>query len=147
MRLSFLAPPFRAVFPAAAAALLTICACRKASPPRYLDVHLDDATRARELIERGAIRCEACTLRATDEHGGAIEVRSTSEFSDAFVHFGRLRGVDSVLDLTTPRYLLFDLLVPDSANLGAMKFNVRDARGNFGGVPEAANGFYGSERP
>lgn len=104
---------------------------------------VEDLDHARRLIEGGVITCSACSLRPTMAAGKpAVEVRTAAEFSDAFVDLVALTG--GPVDFTAHDHLHFEILVPDSSWVSAMKFNFRDAAGNLGGVPEVANGFYGS---
>ena len=102
-----------------------------------------DRQQARRLIDDGTLSCSACSLRPAEVDGrAAVEVRTAAEFSDAFLDLAALTG--GPVDFTAHDYLHFELLVPDSSWVSAVKFNFRDAEGNLGGVPEAANGFYGS---
>lgn len=97
---------------------------------------------ARRLVDTKTVTCESCSLRPAEVAGrAALEVRTAAEFSDALVNVARLTGGPA--DLTAHDYLHFELLVPDSSWISALKVNVRDSAGTFGGIPEVANGFYG----
>lgn len=88
-----------------------------------------------------ALRCGACSFRRVElADGPAIAVTTADEFSDLFVDLAAATGGER--DLTQVASIAFDLLVPPGSAIAAMKFNARDTRGNFGGVPEAANGFW-----
>ena len=97
---------------------------------------------SRALIGQNVVSCGGCSVRLIDlADGPALEVRTAAEFSDLFVHVAELAGAP--LDLTRVRYLTCELRVPEGSRVAAMKVNFRDTAGNFGGIPEIANDFYG----
>lgn len=72
----------------------------------------------------------------------ALEVRTDQEFSDAFIDLEQLFG--HTIDLSKARYVSLKLRVPNESFIRALKFNVKDEQGNFGGFNEITNNFYGN---
>lgn len=73
---------------------------------------------------------------------GALEIKTISEFSDAFIDLERLFG--HPIDFTKANFVSMRLLVPKESWITALKFNFKDAQGNFGGCNEITNNFYGN---
>lgn len=76
------------------------------------------------------------------DNQSALEVKTAQEFSDAFLDLEKLLGRE--IDFSKARYLKLKLLVPKASWITALKFNFKDARGNFGGCDEIVNNFYGN---
>ena len=66
-------------------------------------------------------------------------VATDREFSDLLIDVASVTG--GPVDFRDARYLTLELYVPSDSWISAIKLNFRDAAGNFGGVPEVANGF------
>ncbi len=78
----------------------------------------------------------------TIENRPALEIKTSKEFSDAFVDLKKLFG--HTINFEKARYLSMSLFVPDQSWISALKLNFKDSIGNFGGCPEIANNFYGN---
>lgn len=78
------------------------------------------------------------------EIGGteALEIRTDQEFSDAFLDFEKLFG--HTIDFNQANYVSMKLWVPKESWISALKFNIKDSNGNFGGFNEITNNFYGN---
>ena len=72
----------------------------------------------------------------------ALEVRTNSEFSDAFLNLEKLFG--HTIDFSKAKYVSMKLWVPNESWITALKLNFKDTKGNFGGCDEITNNFYGN---
>lgn len=83
-----------------------------------------------------------CTLEV-DTIGGlnAIRLSTSAEFSDGLIDLEQLFGYP--IDLSEEGYLHLRLYVPATSWIAALKINLEDSDGNFGGIPEVANNFPG----
>lgn len=70
----------------------------------------------------------------------ALEIKTDQEFSDAFLNLEQL--FNHTIDFNKSRYISMKLWVPKESWITALKFNIKDAKGNFGGFNEITNNFH-----
>lgn len=96
-----------------------------------------------KFLEDSVIFGNSASVALTHIKGkDALEVRTIDEFSDAFINLERLFGYP--IDFSKSHFVSMRILVPKKSWITALKFNFKDAQGNFGGCNEIANNFYGN---
>lgn len=111
--------------------------------PHSFSINFADSLKTQELIRDSLIFGSSAGVASAEIAGkGALKITTDTEFSDAFLDLENLFG--HPIDFTQSRYMLMTFLVPDESWITALKFNFRDADGNFGGANEIANNFYGN---
>ncbi len=111
------------------------------SPSTFQLVWNDEAD-LQQLLTDSVIFGSSSRARVKEVGGhSALEIKTSSEFSDTFVDVKKLFG--HTINFSQGGYLSMQLWVPQESWISAMKFNFRDTLGNFGGGAEVFNNFYG----
>ena len=129
------------------ALLLFVFACEPVSvstlesnDPNSFRIDIVDELKASVLLADGVAHCSDCTL-TFDEVAGrpAWKLTSQTEFSDAYFNLEALFGYP--FDLTQPRYLSYDVFIPDSSYLTTINHNFQHADSSTGGCGQPTNNF------
>ena len=103
-------------------------------------IDIVDELKASVLLADGVAYCSDCTLTFGEAAGRpAWELTSQVEFSDAYFDLEALFG--RTFDLTQPRFLSYEVFVPDSSYITTLNHNFQHPDGSTGGCGQPANNF------
>ncbi|MCM5663814.1 hypothetical protein [Galbibacter mesophilus] len=130
--------------------IITLTACKKGETSYYsknqasFTINFSDEETVQKLLQDSILYGSDCAVAfKTVGELPALEVKTKAEFSDAFIDFEKLFG--HTIDFSQSSYLTVKMYVPKNSWISALKFNFKDAKGNFGGGQEVFNNFYQNE--
>ncbi|MEM1324691.1 MAG: hypothetical protein AAGI23_01995 [Bacteroidota bacterium] len=108
---------------------------------QHFEIVFESPEQLNQLLKDSLIYGTDCEVVATSiGNKTALQITTTSEFSDAFVDLQQLFGYP--INFAEAKYLSVHLYVPKESWISTLKFNFRDSSGNFGGFQEIFNNFY-----
>ena len=103
-----------------------------------LAVSFVDDDRISAMIADGSVSGSDCSVEVGRSNGrSCLAVHTDHEFSDVELDLLKLGFGET--DFRRARFLTLEVEVPEGSWVSAIKLNFRDAKGNFGGIPEVSN--------
>ena len=113
----------------------------ESTTPTQFNIQFGNDVTSQRLIADSLIYGSGCSVNLKTIGGkSALAIKTSNEFSDAFLNLERL--LEHPIDFSKARYVSMKLFVPEASWISALKFNFKDADGNFGGCNEIVNNFY-----
>ena len=112
----------------------------ESTSPTDFRISFQNADTLRAWLADSTLYGSGCQLQATEIDGStALQLTTDREFSDGFIDLEKLFG--RPVDLKNGGFLSAEIYVPQESWIATLKFNARDAAGNFGGFQEVMNHF------